>query len=90
MHEFIHGGELNDDFTALLDEGVKQRFVSRTRNVFSWQAGQILKPSQNKGYLKFFDPFDFDPTLAVLAVRKISAILLRYGFHKSFMLNAPL
>ena len=28
VHEFIHGGELNDDFTTLLDEGVKQRFVT--------------------------------------------------------------
>lgn len=39
MREFIHGGELNDDFTTLLDEGVKQRFVTSTRNVFN---GQIL------------------------------------------------
>ena len=31
VHEFIHGGELNDDFTALLDEGVKQRFVTSTK-----------------------------------------------------------
>ena len=36
VHEFIHGGELNDDFTTLLDEGVKQRFVTSTRNMFSW------------------------------------------------------
>ena len=35
-HEFIHGGELNDDFTTLLDQGVKQRFVTSTRNGFSW------------------------------------------------------
>ena len=35
VHEFIHGGELNDDFTTLLDQGVKQRFVASTRNVFS-------------------------------------------------------
>ena len=38
MHEFIHGGELNDDFTALLDEGVKQRFVTSTRNVRAFLA----------------------------------------------------
>ena len=30
VHEFIHGGELNDDFTTLLDEGVKERFVTST------------------------------------------------------------
>ena len=36
VHEFIHGGELNDDFTTLLYEGVKKRFVTSTRNVFSW------------------------------------------------------
>ena len=42
VHEFIHGGELNDDFTTLLDEGVKQRFVTSTRNVFSWTDIYIL------------------------------------------------
>ena len=31
VHEFIHGGELNDDFTTLLDKGVKQRFVTSTK-----------------------------------------------------------
>ena len=49
VREFIHGGELVDDFTTLLDEGVNQRFVTSMRKTdFAFCVFQLINIKVSK------------------------------------------